>query len=535
MFNSNNNKKNFIVFFTDGGDTHHTYNYDDLINTAKANNISIYTVGLGNSVNDRVLSSLATSTGGKYFNAANANELIEEFEKIEKETIDRYTDSDLDGISDYHEKKLASGEMRLGTGATLSSKFTPSMKNLDYMDPDSDKDDLMDGEELKIDKYVTKSNKTIYYCKMNSHPLLEDSDGDGLLDGKVQEYFGKKSAPIDKDPLKLNGPKGIWQEHIDQMKNGNVPTEPENWYGETNPNTSNTGVEGIGAFWEEFNKLDQEDKIKFTTKSKYKISMWVSICVSTGANLNNINNMNESNPNIVISEVAFAMAMAEVKKCIVNKEDTNYILTSLGSRMLNMKADSEGNLHSQFYMWQAVGGFNNTYDAFFRTYTDENMRNEKFPFSVDNMEYILWIWRGDYLNLGAGSEIGIYSRPTFMSQDPNGLDHYFEDYSLAMQMTLNLYNYNSKDDIDCIYNYSPTDPQWWITGFNPEYVGKVDVTKYVMIGTVDFTGHEEMYEALEKTSYLEEKNYNKATKYYTVFDDENHTVWLCWCEEELVK
>ena len=83
-----------------------------------------------------------------------------------------------------------------------------------------------------------------------------------------------------------------------------------------------------------------------------------------------------------------------------------------------------------------------------------------------------------------------------MSQDPNGLDHYFVDKELSMPMTLNLYNYNVEKDIDCIYNYSPTSPQWWITAFNPEYVGKVDVTKHVMIGSVDFSGNEEMYDEL---------------------------------------
>lgn len=32
----------------------------------------------------------------------------------------------------------------------------------------------------------------------------------------------------------------------------------------------------------------------------------------------------------------------------------------------------------------------------------------KFSFTVDNFDYILWIWRGNYLNLGAGAEMGLY-------------------------------------------------------------------------------------------------------------------------------
>ena len=31
----------------------------------------------------------------------------------------------------------------------------------------------------------------------------------------------------------------------------------------------------------------------------------------------------------------------------------------------------------------------------------------KFDFTMNGTEYIIWAWKGDYLNLGAGAEIGI--------------------------------------------------------------------------------------------------------------------------------
>ena len=49
-----------------------------------------------------------------------------------------------------------------------------------------------------------------------------------------------------------------------------------------------------------------------------------------------------------------------------------------------------------------------------------------------------------------------------------------------------------------------------------------------MIGSVDFSNHEEMYEAFVKEK---EKLENREKMQYVMFDDKNKTVWLCWCEE----
>ena len=54
-----------------------------------------------------------------------------------------------------------------------------------------------------------------------------------------------------------------------------------------------------------------------------------------------------------------------------------------------------------------------------------------------------------------------------------------------------------------------------------------------MIGTVDFTGHEEMYDKLESTGNITNEFYNDKVEKYMIFDDDNNTVWICWCEEAL--
>jgi len=36
------------------------------------------------------------------------------------------------------------------------------------------------------------------------------------------------------------------------------------------------------------------------------------------------------------------------------------------------------------------------------------MNREKFPFTYGDERLMLWAWKGDYINLGAGAELGIY-------------------------------------------------------------------------------------------------------------------------------
>ena len=58
--------------------------------------------------------------------------------------------------------------------------------------------------------------------------------------------------------------------------------------------------------------------------------------------------------------------------------------------------------------------------------------NNNGTFDYIKKNYILWAWKGDYLNLGAGAELGIY----YGGKDINSF--WKVDKSLAMPMTLTL-------------------------------------------------------------------------------------------------
>lgn len=461
-----------------------------------------------------------------YLNAA--KELKEATEKAEKTNkysdiksiraqYSSFADTDSDGAYDFEEIDICNQLIKWDNDNIM----LPTLQ--EYCD------EINNSKVKKAMREYVKENweplLNINVMPTTSNPMNEDSDGDGLLDGKPYEYNDEILAPADNDPLVPNGSKDIWLTHIENAKNKNIPEEIGHWYGYTDPQLNNTELAGFQALYDEFLYLVENDKIDLlkidvVTDMRCLIYSWY---------------LYKSGDTAGYAIVQYFMN--ELKSKVVNKDEANEVMASLGSRFLNFKSDStiggyDGVIHSQPRSWQFVGGYNNLYDIIFGFGTNDNIGKEKFPFTVeaDDMEYILWIWRGDYLNLGAGAEIGIYSRPSYLSQDPDFFDHYFVDYDLALPMQLYLYEYNGADKINNVFSWRPNDDQWWITGFNPEYVNKVDVKKLVSVGCIDFTGHEEMYDAL-KTSTLRQN----TIKDYAIFDDINLVVWLCWYERNLLQ
>lgn len=154
----------YIIMLTDGEGSYDTA----LTKRAADQGIVIYTVGLGSSISTSVLTSMAQGTGGSYYHASNASQLYGIFDTI-AETSDLYKDTDKDGISDYHEKEMQAGRLRVGTGGAAI--------RLNYLDADSDNDGLKDGQEIRIVKAGDK-----VYAYLYSNPNLIDTDGDGLSD-----------------------------------------------------------------------------------------------------------------------------------------------------------------------------------------------------------------------------------------------------------------------------------------------------------------------------------------------------------------
>ena len=48
-----------------------------------------------------------------------------------------------------------------------------------------------------------------------------------------------------------------------------------------------------------------------------------------------------------------------------------------------------------------------------------------------------------------------------------------------------------------------------------------------MIGSVSFSGREEMYKSFKAKSKGDKEK-------FVIFDDENSIVWVCWCDEVMI-
>ena len=116
--------------------------------------------------------------------------------------------------------------------------------------------------------------------------------------------------------------------------------------------------------------------------------------------------------------------------------------------------DSKGIYHARQGALQAIGGYNNFYDEIFNRAS--SMKSEQLIATVDGKDYIFWAWKGYYLNLGAGAELGFYTR--FWNTD-----HWYVNLAHRLPMSMQLKDLKGNE----IFKYNPTEEQWWITGFNP--------------------------------------------------------------------
>lgn len=118
--------------------------------------------------------------------------------------------------------------------------------------------------------------------------------------------------------------------------------------------------------------------------------------------------------------------------------------------------------------WQQFGGYCDTYDFVFDVFCD--MDADQIEFGNESNKYKIWYWKGEYLNLGAGGELGLYEG------DGQVVDCAVND---ELKMSVHV-DYGDGTSTDW------SDETWWITTFNPEKqdVRAEDIT---MVYTLDFS------------------------------------------------
>ena len=185
---SNGANKNRIILLSDGDDGDSASKRNVAVQKCKDKFIEVYTVGFG-SANDAILRKIAEETGGEYYRAMDAEEIVDIFAKLGYMDDFDMTDTDGDGLPDAVEV----AGIRLQNGKIIY---------LDPTDYDCDDDGLLDGEEIDPKPFYSEKEdnglfglykllgiNTVqgYYFKMRSDPRFADSDYDGIDDNKDGE------------------------------------------------------------------------------------------------------------------------------------------------------------------------------------------------------------------------------------------------------------------------------------------------------------------------------------------------------------
>ena len=132
--------------------------------------------------------------------------------------------------------------------------------------------------------------------------------------------------------------------------------------------------------------------------------------------------------------------------------------------------------------------------------TGHTVNHKEFYFTYENKEYVIWMWKGDYINLGSGAEVGIYKESIIPG-------HYLTSKENSMPMSLKLQEF---DTGKVLFDYHPSQKQWWINGFDPSNQNAYE-SNLVLTVTIDFSNNPDMYRAFK--GEME----NRAEKW--VFDD----------------
>ncbi len=177
--------------------------------------------------------------------------------------------------------------------------------------------------------------------------------------------------------------------------------------------------------------------------------------------------------------------------------------------------DSNNIYHINQDYWQSLHavGYNDLYYAVFKAATEAtgtSMAKDKFMFNVGDKEYVIWVCKGDYINLGAGAEAGIYKE--------YGLGHWLTSPENAMPMTLTLTDKNTGEQI---YSYGePDEKYWWITGFDPSHPNNQENELEATV-VLDFSQYEDdaMWEGF-KERYLDDEQWT--------FDVDKKKATLVW-------
>ena len=212
----------------------------------------------------------------------------------------------------------------------------------------------------------------------------------------------------------------------------------------------------------------------------------------------------------IISKEGLRYALDRLTKWDPIRLSTKYGLAPDFAYWLGFEWDEENQVyHTRPGAWQEYFGYNWMYDFFFdmATYMDV----ENYTFTYKGEKYVFWVWHGDYLNLGAGSELGFYKKH-------GDTQHYVKTGYLPMEQTM---TYKGEE----LFHYAPEEGQWWMPTFDPNCPDP-DVSQLTSTYVIDLSERVDMYEEMKKQ--FED---SKEPKYKDWTFNDNYTITLVFDSE----
>nr|MBP3599128.1 DUF4474 domain-containing protein [Eubacterium sp.] len=143
------------------------------------------------------------------------------------------------------------------------------------------------------------------------------------------------------------------------------------------------------------------------------------------------------------------------------KAFTEATISGKNEKLMNLLHfyEEDGSYHTYYLCWQSKFGYNKSYDFVFNAATGAvpkrfKLTTKKYRFNLKKV-YVLWAWKGDYLNLGAGGEMGIYSTHLDVHSKAEMLKPIYSSLKIKRRGVQ-------------IIKWKPNHLEWWITGFKPQ-------------------------------------------------------------------
>ena len=136
-------------------------------------------------------------------------------------------------------------------------------------------------------------------------------------------------------------------------------------------------------------------------------------------------------------------------------------LSSLWWKLAGFHETKKGILQTRAHPVQLSGGYNDAYDMAFKA-AGTGAQAQKFPFEYNGTSYVAWMWKGQYINMGYGAEVGFYSQKVPLIEAGPLWNSDSEDHNLPL-MSVSLDYKDSK-----VASFAPAKPQVWVGAWNPK-------------------------------------------------------------------